>query len=207
MYCSSADLSGWFRLKNKSRETFYTIVSAKSAIFFLNLYLGREGCLAAASPFGSAPGYFLHHYLGRTTSLLPVRMYSCAHLGMRVSFYRNVVPSWTVIQNNLNCEIQAWMWGGDLKDFLDGSKWCGWIYVAQGRVLGRCVVNTMPNRSPHMRRMSWLFVRMAVYGELWSLGVGFVTGFLTNSRFISNTQDVTYRKIKTNVVIPKERIL
>ena len=32
-----------------------------------------------------------------------------------------------------------------------------------------------------MRRMSWLFDRIAVYGWLWSLGFGFVTGFLTYS--------------------------
>jgi hypothetical protein len=82
-----------------------------------------------------------------------------------------------------------------------------WIYVAQERVMGRCVVNTMTNRSPYMRGMSWLFLRMAVYGRRWSLEVGFVTRILTNSRFISDTQVVTHRKIKTNVVIPKELIL
>ena len=68
---------------------------SKSVFFFLNLYFfwgGRGGCLAAAAPFGSAHESFLHPYLGRTTSLLPVRMYSCTHLGFRVSFYRNVVP-------------------------------------------------------------------------------------------------------------------
>ena len=58
-----------------------------------------------------------------------------------------------------------------------------------------------------MRRMSWLFVRMAVYGRLWSLGVGFVTGILTNGRFLSGTQDISHRKIKTDVVVPKELIL
>jgi len=48
---------------------------------------------------------------------------------------------------------------------------------------------------------------MAVYAGLWPLGVGFVTGILTNIHFISDTKDITHRKIKTNVVIPKELIL
>ena len=49
MYWPSADFSGWFRLRGKSRKTYDIIVSEKKSTFFLNFFL--EGATNSQPPF------------------------------------------------------------------------------------------------------------------------------------------------------------
>jgi hypothetical protein len=66
MYWSSADFSGWFRLKRKSRKTFDFIISEKSVFF--NFGFGGFGVLQGCSPPLSAALVCVAHVLG-TNSL------------------------------------------------------------------------------------------------------------------------------------------
>jgi hypothetical protein len=54
MYWSSADFSGWFRLRGKSRQNFDIIISTKS-VFFKFRFWGFEGAAARQPPLGWAP--------------------------------------------------------------------------------------------------------------------------------------------------------
>jgi hypothetical protein len=71
MYLSSAEFSGWLRLKGKSRKTFDTIISTKSVFIKFKFWGSWGGCSPAAPPPPppGVPLYADHHYV---SSLRPV---------------------------------------------------------------------------------------------------------------------------------------
>jgi hypothetical protein len=58
MYWSSADFSGGFRLKGKSRKTFDTIISTKSVFFKFKFWMVWGVDCSPASPLECAPGFY-----------------------------------------------------------------------------------------------------------------------------------------------------